>query len=73
MARVPGTGPNPRRGRAERLLAWVFTGPLGHFYSVAVDLLVFAARSLAGRAQRWVLQAAGRRLSGEDSTRKAGR
>jgi len=51
----------------------VFTGPLGHFYSVAVDVLVFAARSLAGRAQRWVLQLSGRRLSGEDSTRTAGR
>ncbi|MBA2792652.1 MAG: hypothetical protein H0U32_01505 [Thermoleophilaceae bacterium] len=67
------TGSKTRRGPGERVLAWVFTGPLGHFYSVAVDLLVFAARSLAGRAQRWVLQLSGRRLSGEDGTRTAGR
>jgi len=34
------------------VLAWVFTGPLGHFYSVVIDVLVFATRSLVERARR---------------------
>jgi hypothetical protein len=47
------------RGAAERLQAWVFTGPLGHLWSVMVDVAVlwahyglFKARTLAGAGRR---------------------
>jgi hypothetical protein len=37
--------PDPlRRGPAERLQAWVITGPLGHLWSVAADLALFFSR-----------------------------
>ena len=49
--------PPPRRGPAERVQAWIVTGPVGHFYSVVADLSVFFARSGVTRARR--------RLSGE--------
>ena len=41
----------------ERFQTWVYTGPLGHLYSVVADLSVFFAKSAATWAQR--------RLSGE--------
>jgi hypothetical protein len=40
------------RGLAERAVAWVVTGPLGHLYSAVVDLAVFVVRPLIGRARR---------------------
>jgi hypothetical protein len=33
-----------RRGAAERALAWLFTGPLGHLYGLLADLTVLWAR-----------------------------
>ena len=56
----------PHRGPAERVAAWVVTGPLGHLYSVLADVAVLLARSLASRAQRWAqrkLSGSGRRSS----------
>jgi hypothetical protein len=46
------TGPSPplRRGPAERALAWVVTGPLGHLWSVVADVGLFVLGSLATRA-----------------------
>jgi hypothetical protein len=47
------------RGPAERLSAWIFTGPLGHLWSVLADVAVlwaryglFKARKLAGAGRR---------------------
>jgi hypothetical protein len=34
----------------QRLQTWVYTGPLGHLYSVVVDLAVFFVKSAATRA-----------------------
>jgi hypothetical protein len=50
-----------RRGPAERLAAWVFTGPLGHFWSLMGDVLVLWARY--GLYKVRTLAGAGRRLS----------
>jgi hypothetical protein len=51
----PAAEARVRRGPAERLMAWIVTGPLGHFWSVMVDVVVlwvryglFKARTLAG-------------------------
>ncbi|NLT07751.1 MAG: hypothetical protein GXY03_15800 [Solirubrobacterales bacterium] len=41
--------PSLRRGRAERLAAWLVTGPAGHLYSVVADVAVFGGRHLAAR------------------------
>jgi hypothetical protein len=48
-----------RRGPPERLVAWVVTGPLGHLWSVLVDVVVlwtryglFRLRRLAGAGRR---------------------
>ncbi|MBA2439342.1 MAG: hypothetical protein H0V50_01555 [Thermoleophilaceae bacterium] len=49
---MPATLGEPRRGRAERLQAWIVTGPLGHLYGTVADLAVFAAESLVTRARR---------------------
>ena len=42
----------PSRGPAERLQAWLVTGPLGHLWSVLADLGVFVARQLRERLRR---------------------
>jgi hypothetical protein len=43
-----------RRGLAERLEAWLVTGPLGHLWSVVADLAILWVRygvaKLRGRA-----------------------
>jgi hypothetical protein len=39
------------RTAAERLLAWIVTGPLGHLWSALVDIVVVWARYLAHRAR----------------------
>jgi hypothetical protein len=48
--------PSLRRGPLERFQAWVVTGPLGHLWSVVVDVAAFAAgaagRRLRERVQR---------------------
>jgi hypothetical protein len=41
--------PTLKRTRRERLAEWLVTGPLGHLYSVVVDLAVFGARLVARR------------------------
>jgi hypothetical protein len=38
-----------RRSIAERALAWAYTGPLGHLWSVVGDLAAYGGRSLARR------------------------
>ena len=47
------------RSAAERVQAWVFTGPLGHLWSVMVDVVVLwmrygllKARTLLGAGRR---------------------
>jgi hypothetical protein len=54
-----------RRGLGERLAAWLYTGPLGHFWSTAADLADFFLRSLRTRAQR--------RLAGDGNRLRARR
>ena len=56
MGPVTGIG---TRSRAERLLAWVFTGPIGHLWSLLADAVVlwvryglFKLRTLAGAGRR---------------------
>jgi hypothetical protein len=43
-----------RRGPAERLAAWIYTGPLGHLYGASADI--------ASLWVRWVYASAVRRL-----------
>ena len=43
-----------RRGPGERIVAWLYTGPLGHFWSTFADLGSFFLRTIAKRAQRRV-------------------
>lgn len=40
---------SPPRGPLERLVAWLFTGPLGHLYGLLADLSVLWARYLRSR------------------------
>jgi hypothetical protein len=52
---VSTPSPPVHRGPAERLQAWVVTGPLGHLWSVAADLGVFWLRRYrndSGRGSR---------------------
>ena len=44
----------------QRFQTWLYIGPLGHLYSVVVDLGVFFVKSVAGRAQRRLSGAARR-------------
>jgi hypothetical protein len=41
-----------RRPAAEKLQAWVVTGPLGHLWSALADGVLIWARYLAQRARR---------------------
>ncbi len=41
-----------RRSRAERARAWLYTGPLGHLYSVCLDIAVLWARWALSRIGR---------------------
>jgi hypothetical protein len=41
-----------RRGPGERLAAWLYTGPLGHFWSTTADLGEFFFGSLAERGRQ---------------------
>ena len=68
---MPPTASQTPRSPAERALAWVFTGPLGHLYSVVVDVAAFALRTLGAHLGQRLRQ--GLTLSGEGSARNADR
>jgi hypothetical protein len=44
--------PTVRRPAAEKLQAWIVTGPVGHLWSALADMTVIWARYLARRARR---------------------
>ncbi|HYI98758.1 MAG TPA: hypothetical protein VEX36_03630 [Thermoleophilaceae bacterium] len=44
-----GSTPPPHRGPGERLAAWIFTGPLGHLFSVVADIGSYWLRQLGRR------------------------
>ena len=39
------------RSPVERLAAWLYTGPLGHLYGMAADVVQVGVRHLLGRAR----------------------
>jgi hypothetical protein len=41
---VPSPAPAIRRSPAERALAWLVTGPLGHLWSVSADVVLMWSR-----------------------------
>jgi hypothetical protein len=41
-----------RRSAAEKLQAWIVTGPLGHLWSALADMTLIWVRYLAHRARR---------------------
>jgi hypothetical protein len=41
-----------RRGVVERVLAWLYTGPLGHLYGIVVDISAMWVRYGWGRLRR---------------------
>jgi hypothetical protein len=41
-----------RRGRPERIEAWLVTGPLGHLWSVVADIVILFARYGLSRIRR---------------------
>jgi hypothetical protein len=41
-----------RRGRPERIKAWLVTGPLGHLWSVVADIVILFARYGLSRIRR---------------------
>jgi len=43
--------PPVRRPAAEKLHAWIVTGPLGHLWSALADMSIIWARYLANRAR----------------------
>jgi hypothetical protein len=43
--------PLVRRPVAEKLQAWIVTGPLGHLWSTTADITLIWARYLANRAR----------------------
>jgi hypothetical protein len=43
--------PPVRRSAAEKLQAWVVTGPLGHLWSAVADMSLLWARYLANRVR----------------------
>ena len=45
------------RSPVERLAAWLYTGPLGHLYGMAADVVQVGVRHLLGRARARVGQA----------------
>jgi hypothetical protein len=44
--------PPVRRPAAEKLRAWIVTGPIGHLWSALADMALIWARYLARRARR---------------------
>jgi hypothetical protein len=44
--------PPVRRPAAEKLHAWIVTGPAGHLWSALADMVLIWARYLAHRARR---------------------
>jgi hypothetical protein len=49
--------PKLQRGPIERLWAWVVTGPLGHLYGTAADVIVLWARYARHRIGRSISSA----------------
>src|SRR5919198_830124 len=47
--------PGLRRGPPERLAAWLYTGPLGHFYGVVVEVVVCSVVVCAGACLGWLV------------------
>lgn len=39
----------PRRGPAERAIAWLYLGPVGHFYGVVADVIELGGRYAIAR------------------------
>ncbi|MDQ3587524.1 MAG: hypothetical protein M3433_08050 [Actinomycetota bacterium] len=39
----------PRRRPAERALAWLYLGPVGHFYGILADVVELGARYAIAR------------------------
>ena len=60
---LPPRFPRPApRSPAERLAAWLYTGPLGHLYGMAADVAELSARYALARARaRLGAAVAGRR------------
>jgi hypothetical protein len=52
-----------RRSHAERLQAWLVTGPLGHLWSVVADVTILLTRYAAQELRQRMLAGAGRRPS----------
>ena len=52
MAPVARPTASIRRGPGEKLAAWVVTGPLGHFWSVAADITLLWVRYGLARLRR---------------------
>jgi hypothetical protein len=54
VAQVSSPVPSIHRAAPERLVAWLFTGPLGHLWSVSADVVLLWSRytlaRLRGRA-----------------------
>jgi hypothetical protein len=49
---IPSRSGQPlRRSPAERLAAWVLTGPLGHLWSVLADVVVVLLRHARARVR----------------------
>lgn len=55
--------PPIRRSPAERLAAWIVTGPLGHLWSAVADIGSFAVLAGASRVRQRMLAGLGRRPS----------
>ncbi len=49
MAPVRRTGERIHQRAPERLLSWLFTGPLGHLYGTLADLAEYGAREARRR------------------------
>ena len=41
----------PRRGPAERFIAWLYLGPVGHFYGVVADVVELGGRYWLARTR----------------------
>jgi hypothetical protein len=55
------TSPPISRPLAERVQAWLWTGPLGHLYGGLVDFVTLLSRILWGRVRRATGRAANSR------------
>jgi hypothetical protein len=51
--------PSVRRPIAEKVQAWIVTGPLGHLWSALADMTLIWSRWLGHRARRRLSRGAG--------------